>query len=252
MKNIQLQSGPVTLYAQLASILRDRIVSGLWKSGEEIPTLEQLVEEFSVARVTVRQAVQILADEGLLSSQRGRRTFVSFEPPGADAYPLYSSTGSINSDGQNYTIQVLSKEQFDGLPPYFPGPGQALEKYMRIRKVDANDGMVYAFSDNFVALSVYKLFPANAERHSKLSRLVPQHARPRISEGHERIRVTALDYEQATLLQAPIGSPAALVSRVFLNSAGKVVYFGQFVYRGDRFGIERDISELVTGRTQGG
>src|SRR4051812_48783021 len=108
MNGTRLQSGPVTLYAQLASILRDRVISGLWKGGEEIPTLEQLVEEFSVARVTVRQAVQILSEEGLLSSQRGRRTFVTFEAPAANANPLYSSTGSINSDGQNYSIQILA------------------------------------------------------------------------------------------------------------------------------------------------
>ncbi len=245
MNSARLRSGPVTLYAQLGSILRDRILSGLWKAGEEIPTLEQLVEEFSVARVTVRQAVQILVEEGLLSSQRGRRTFVIFEQPDADALPLYSSTGSINTEGQNYSIQLLSHELFDGLPPHFSGPGKPLDKYVRIRKLDSYGGMAYSLSDNFVAQSVYKLFPANAERHAKLSRLVRDHARPRVANGHERIRVTTLDYEQATLLQAPIGSPAAIVSRVFLTTTEKVAYFGQFIYRGDRFGIERDISDLV-------
>lgn len=246
MNGTRLQSGPVTLYAQLASILRDRIVSGIWKMGEEIPTLEQLVEEFSVARVTVRQAVQILAVEGLLSSQRGRRTLVTFEPPKANANPLYSSTGSINSDGHNYSIELLSHELFEGLPPHFIGQGTPVAKYVRIRKVDAFDGVPYSLSDNFVALSAYKLFPAKAEQHVKLSRLVRDHARPRLVRGQERIRVTSLDYEQATLLQAPIGSPAALVSRVFLAPNDKVTYFGQFVYRGDRFGIERDISDLLT------
>lgn len=249
MNGNRLQSGPVTLYAQLASILRDRVHSGLWKTGDEIPTLEQLVEEFSVARVTVRQAVQILAEEGLLSSQRGRRTFVTFESPNPDTGPLYSSTGSINSDGHNYSIELLSHEVFDGLPPHFTGPGSSVGKYMRIRKLDSFDGTAYSLSDNFVALSTYKLFPANAERHVKLSRLVRDHARPRLTRGHERIRVTSLDYEQANLLQAPIGSPAALVSRVFLTSNDKVAYFGQLIYRGDRFGIERDISDLLVGRT---
>jgi len=250
MSSVRLQSGPVTLYAQLASILRDRIFSGIWKSGDEIPTLEQLAEEFSVARVTVRQAVQILGEEGLLSSQRGRRTFVTFEPPQADAQPLYSSTGSIDSDGQNYTIQVLSREDFKGLPSYFTGPGISMGDYVRIRKLDAYDGMVYAYSDNFVARSNYKLFAHNAESHAKVSRLVRDHARPKLSKGSERIRVTSLDYDQATLLQAPIGAAAALVSRVFLTPGDKVIYFGLFLYRADRFAIDRDISDLLGNRAR--
>lgn len=241
----RLLPGPVTLYAQLAAILRDRIVSGVWKLGDELPTLEELVQEFSVARVTARQAVQMLVDENLLSSQRGRRTFVTFQTPDTDANPLYSSTGSITSDGSNYSIEIIDREEFEGLPPQFGGPGTPAEKYMRIRKIDSHDGIPYAVSDNFVALSIYKRFPANAERKMKLSRLVRDYARPKLTRGHEQIKVTSLDYENAARLQTSIGSPTANVIRVFLSEAGKVAYFGQFFYRADRFAIDRDISDLL-------
>lgn len=248
MKSVRLQSGPVTLYAQLANILRDHIVSGVWKDGEEIPTLDQLVEEFSVARVTVRQAVQMLVEEQLLSSQRGRRTFVTFQhPTGGDANPLYSSTGSIDSDANNYSIEIISREEFVGLPPVFTGPGAPEEKYMRIRKVDSHDGVPYAMSDNFVSLSIYKRFAANAERKVKLSRLVRDNARPALATGYEHITVALLNYEEATRLQTSTGSPAAKVTRVFLNQADKVAYFGQFHYRGDRFRVTRDITDLLVG-----
>jgi Transcriptional regulators len=248
MNPVRLQSGPVTLYAQLANILRDRIVSGVWKYGEEIPTLGQLVEEFSVARVTVRQAVQMLVEEQFLSSQRGRRTSVTFRhASGGDANPLYSSTGSIDSDAGDYQIEIISREEFVGLPPAFTGPGMPEEKYMRIRKVDSRDGIPYAMSDNFVALAIYRRFAANAERKIKLSRLVRDNARPVLTKGYENITVALLNYEEATCLQTSTGSPTAKVTRVFLNKANKVAYFGQFHYRGDRFGVTRDISDLLVG-----
>ena len=48
--------GPLPRYAQLADLLRGRIERGVWGPGTRLPSLEQLIEEFSLARVTVRQA----------------------------------------------------------------------------------------------------------------------------------------------------------------------------------------------------
>lgn len=242
----RLQPGPVTLYAQLAAILRDRILTGTWKLDDNIPTLDELVTEFSVARVTARQAIQTLVDEGLLSSQRGRRTFVTYEMPAIDANPLYSSTGSITSDGSNYAIEIIHSERFGGLPAQFKGPGFAFAEYMRIRKVDSHDGIPYAISDNFVAMPIYKSFPPHAERKIKLSRLVRDHARPKLVDGTELIKVATLNYEEANLLQTTIGSAAAQVTRIFFAAEQKVAYFGHFLYRADRFAIQRNISNLLT------
>ena len=68
---------PVPLYSQLADLLRQRVMRGLWGPGAKVPSLEALVAEFQVARVTVRQAIDILTREGLLLPQRGRGTFVT-------------------------------------------------------------------------------------------------------------------------------------------------------------------------------
>ena len=64
-------------YAQLADLLRQRIARGVWPPGTQLPSLEALMQEFDVARVTVRQAIDLLAREGLVSPQRGRGTFVT-------------------------------------------------------------------------------------------------------------------------------------------------------------------------------
>ena len=65
------------MYIQVASVLRSRIQTGQWSAGEKISTLEELEREFEVARVTVRQAVDILREEGLLQARQGLGTFVS-------------------------------------------------------------------------------------------------------------------------------------------------------------------------------
>src|SRR5262249_59495071 len=69
--------GRLPRYLQVASILRRRIQDGIWLIGDKIATLEQLEREFGVARVTVRQSIELLQSEGLLKSLQGRGTFVT-------------------------------------------------------------------------------------------------------------------------------------------------------------------------------
>src|SRR3954469_5024451 len=71
----------VPLYLQVASVMRRRIETGHWQPGQKISTLEELEREFEVARVTVRQAVELLREEKLLWCQQGRGTFVADERP---------------------------------------------------------------------------------------------------------------------------------------------------------------------------
>lgn len=66
----------IPLYLQVTSALRGRIESGQWKPGQKISTLEELEAEFQVARVTVRQAIEILEGEGLVQRRQGKVTFV--------------------------------------------------------------------------------------------------------------------------------------------------------------------------------
>ena len=67
----------VPLYLQVASTLRRRIEEGQWQAGQKISTLEELESEFQVARVTVRQAIDLLQKEGLVQRRQGKGTFVT-------------------------------------------------------------------------------------------------------------------------------------------------------------------------------
>jgi GntR family phosphonate transport system transcriptional regulator len=66
----------VALWRQIADALRDDITQGAYPPGQRLPTEIELATRFGVNRHTVRQAVSTLADEGLLSVEQGRGTFV--------------------------------------------------------------------------------------------------------------------------------------------------------------------------------
>src|ERR1700753_325071 len=67
----------VPRYLQIAGVLKRRIEDGVWGLNEKIATLQELEAEFKVARVTVRQAVEVLQGEGLVRRIQGKGTFVS-------------------------------------------------------------------------------------------------------------------------------------------------------------------------------
>jgi GntR family transcriptional regulator len=68
---------PTPLYQQLANILRARITGGEWARGEPLPSESYLQQEHGVSRVTVRKAVQVLRDEGLVITIPQRGTYVT-------------------------------------------------------------------------------------------------------------------------------------------------------------------------------
>jgi DNA-binding GntR family transcriptional regulator len=67
---------PIPLYEQLAAILRRAIGSGTYGPRDPIPSESTLQEEHGVSRGTVRRALDILRDEGLIITITGRGTFV--------------------------------------------------------------------------------------------------------------------------------------------------------------------------------
>jgi GntR family transcriptional regulator len=72
-------------YRQVANALRGRIADGTIPPGRRIPSLVELEAEFSVARDTLRKAVQVLKDEGLVETVPGMGVYVIEEPPTENA-----------------------------------------------------------------------------------------------------------------------------------------------------------------------
>lgn len=72
--------GPTPPYIQLADELQRRIEAGVYKPGQPLPSEESLRQEFGVARGTVRRAVALLRERGLVYTVPQRGTYVGTPP----------------------------------------------------------------------------------------------------------------------------------------------------------------------------
>ena len=66
-----------TLYCQLAEDLQGKIIDGVYPCGSKLPSESELMADTGFSRSTVRHALEVLVDEGLVVKKRGRGVFVS-------------------------------------------------------------------------------------------------------------------------------------------------------------------------------
>ncbi|CAM3104406.1 GntR family transcriptional regulator [Corynebacterium gottingense] len=99
-------------YLRIAETLRTRIESHELKPGDKLPPERELVDQFNVARMTVRHALDVLQLEGIIERKRGRAggTFVRALPPVVD---LNGATG-LAAQLEEKGVDIVSKLLFSG------------------------------------------------------------------------------------------------------------------------------------------
>lgn len=99
-------------YLKIADELRVDIQAGRWPAGHRLPPELELVEKFGVARMTLRQALDILQLEGLIDRRRGRNggTFVRGKRPVVELTRIEGFMPQLRDRGETVTSQVLQAE----------------------------------------------------------------------------------------------------------------------------------------------
>ena len=231
---------PIPRYVQLADVMRHRIKRGIWPQGQVLPSIEKLMEEFGVSRVTVRQATQLLAGEGLLSPERGRGTFVTAED-GRNRRLLVQTTLDDLVEMYRGDKPDLSNiiESHDS-PSLTERDGIAAPRYFHMRRVHARDGEAYCVVSIYIDERVYNLAPKRFRREVVIPILASLPG-VEIAKAHQTLNIGAAEMDVARDLNIPPNTPVAEVRRVFTGTDGTVIYLGEATYRGDYIHLEMDL-----------
>jgi len=230
-------SNGIALYVQLADLWRYNIVSHKWPGGHRLDNFDLLAAEYKVARITVRQAVARLVQEGLLSTQRGRGTYVLPRAEGSSAEPPRISASSWP---ERLEIELLFNEPASDVPAEFRGAFEVFSAYREITKLHHLNGVPFAMVRVFVAEPIYRRFPRRAIESQKLLRLTLKHGKRAAEQMHQRMTIELADIVVAQHLHCGIGSPVAKILRQTYGTDRRLSYAGLAWYRGDAF--EMDIT----------
>jgi GntR family transcriptional regulator len=102
------RKSPLPRYYQLKEIMREKIHVGEWKPGNLIPSERELSELYGISRMTTRQAITELVNEGLFYREQGKGTFVSQHKITQQLIHLTGFTEDIKARGQRPGTRVLS------------------------------------------------------------------------------------------------------------------------------------------------
>ena len=109
---LKYEVGDKPLWAQLFDILLERIVSKEYHSGDKMPTDLEIMQEFDVSRMTVRQAMNKLINEGYIERRRGKGTLV-LEKENKVGTILKSSFNGVMEKNDIKNRRVLKVEMVD-------------------------------------------------------------------------------------------------------------------------------------------
>jgi len=224
---------PVPRYARLAQLLRQRIDKGIWKPGERLPRLEDLMAEFDVARVTARQAVALLARDGLVSVSRGRGTLV--QPRASRDRTLQLET-SLAEMAEAYrtdrpTLTLIDERRVEP-PAAVLEAGKPVSAYRHLRRVHSREGEPYCVIAIYLDERIFR----QAARRFRRETIIPvllDLPDLRIARAHQTLRLSAADVQTAQLLSLPLNAAVGEVSRYFFDADGQVIYFAEVTYRAD-------------------
>lgn len=111
------KSSPLPYHYQLREIIRSEIAAQHWQGGDQLPSENQLCEIFQISRTTVREALDALVVDGLLTREKGLGTFVA-NPKYMEAWSGSAIGYSDSITKQGYSIETKVLELKIVKPPY--------------------------------------------------------------------------------------------------------------------------------------
>jgi GntR family transcriptional regulator len=231
---------PVPRYLQLADLLRQRIARGVWPRGDRLPSLDELVAEFGLARVTVRQAVDVLAREGLVSRQQGRGTFVTAQPARERFISVVASLAELSRGYEDTQPRIMNIEEGVTSPPLRPDEGRPAPQYAFMRRLHFRDGRAYCVISIHLDERIFRRAPEQFRNRTVIPLLTAM-PEVRIARARQVLTIGSADMEVAALLELPVNAPVAEVRRVFNDADDTVLYVADVTYRGDAIRVEMDL-----------
>jgi GntR family transcriptional regulator len=237
-----LPGGYAPLYARLRQAIHDRLRSGEWRPGDQIPTMRELGVAYGVSRITVVQALDELSREGLLIRWQGKGVFVGQPQADAPHMPLQSFTEETVGRGHTPSSRTLRLARETATPAVSARLGlKPDEGVVLLERLRLIDGCPIALQHVYLP---EHLVPGLVERSEPIESLyqvlaetygvLPTNA----SESYEPIH---LDPEQARLLETRAGALAFHIDRTTSDQHGRTIELSSSVLRGDRYEVRLNL-----------
>lgn len=233
------------LYIQIADALLKRIESAELVPGHRLPSERELSESLGVTRMTLRQALQLLEQQGLVERKHGVGTFVAQPKIDRQANHLVPFTKGMQKRGFRPGARLLALEQqfaevsvARALQLAVSAPVYYLHRLRLINREPTMVEKIMLPAHRFPQLDHYDLAARS------LYEVLETEYGVFIRYARQSFEAVAASKYDADLLNIAGGAPLMLEARLAYDQAGRPIEYAQDLYRGDRFRFVTELAPL--------
>jgi DNA-binding GntR family transcriptional regulator len=219
-------------YAQLVRILQEQIAVGRLRPGDRLASESQLCEHHDVSRMTIRRAINILVEQGLVITKQGQGTFVKPMQFWAATFSL-GQLQNLLSDERRIRIKIL--EASIKLARGRVTRKMAMKRGQRmlfIRRLILSQDKPIMYHREYLVYDPLRPVVESQLEVTSLRGLFEGTGNSFIKRSMLSIEATVLKNEEAQLLQAPVGTAAFNLEHLFYDFEDRPVSWGWFICPG--------------------
>lgn len=233
--------GPAPLYSRIYRDLKRRIESGALAPGTLLPSQRALSREFDVTLMTLRQAIGLLKQEGLVVTRQGAGTRVAPRRFAYSVGPLRSLAQEMAQQGLRMTTRVVRAPA----EPASPVVAAELElqegaAVLRLERLRSVEGEVVVYQHSYLPAWIGRAVLERDLASRSLYDVLTDDLGFSVDRASERIQPILLGRREARLLQTRPRTPAVLSTRLTYTTSARPILYDRAYLPGDRLVIAAD------------
>ena len=234
------RDGSMPLYLQLAALLRGRIESGEWKSGQKIPSENELNRLYGVSRMTARQVLAQLVSEDLLFRVQGKGTFVAHRKISTRSPAYMGIREQLEGMGYAVSTKVLANRIVRADERVGRAlrvlPGERVHEIRRVRLLPDDEPISLHVS--YVPERLAPHLDADDLVARQLCVVLEEDHGLRMSKVSESLESTLPSVAEARALGIRRTTPLLLLTHEIADQSARLFEFSRILFRGDKLRLQ--------------
>ena len=229
------ENSPTPLYKQVEDAIIKLIDDGEYKPGTRIPTEKELCDRFNVSRVTIRMALEPLAEQGILQRRTGKGTFVAEKKLSRTLSTVMSFSDMCRMQGckpgaKTLRLDLTEPTEQDMERLHLPEDAKHVLLLQRLRYADDMPVMIETtkFPEEFLFLMDEDLDNAS------LYEILARHG-IRMTSSHKKLDITLAGYKESRYLKVPDRHPLLRIDSMAESEDGRYSHLTHQLCVADRF-----------------
>jgi DNA-binding GntR family transcriptional regulator len=226
----------------LSTLFRRFIVTGQWPVDGRIPTHEDLAAQFEVNPATVRKAIAMLEDEGLVRRLRRHGTFVLAKPADAEWRRIGTTWADALKTYDGLAVEMLDAQDVARVPePFHESGTQAAGGYRFARRLYRRGRDAIMLEDSYLDQKLRRRIGDAKLAQAPALVLLDKLSGFTMERAEETIRFGIADAELSAVLNIPLNASVAIIHQSVFGPGGELCFEAHAWMRGDLVRISEPI-----------